>query len=420
MSYKKFKVISPESVRNPENGHIYLGYGYSSTYDDTAPWIKKEDGSFYLISGGTGGGGGESGVYVPYINAIKNVDLGSNNLTVGGETYVEYLDVSGNLEMTTNNSKIQAAIRTTGGAASINLPAASTPNSLSDGDIWTTTTSIYARINGKTKDLAATGSSSYWSTWSTYGIQYTDGSTWMKNSYIGTTASFNANDDILTVKGAITLSNTTKTNVGTIRYNTSTSDFEGYIGTKWYSLTAGAHEANANEFIYNDSGDALVGTSKLMYSTNGIGVNISEPKSSFEVSGSFGSKTTIVTSNITLDETHHTIICASTSLITITLPRIQTVGTSCANREYTICRYGTGNIRIQTSTAEPLDTEYTEFYGSTNSGVDGEVDFDVDVPLGANSEFILYQVTIRAVVNYPESGKSTWLVTNFSSAYGTR
>jgi len=155
-----------------------------------------------------------------------------------------------------------------------------------------------------------------------------------------------------------------------------------------------------------------------MYSDNGIGVNTSDPKSSFEISGSFGKKTTITSTNITLDETHHTVICSGSSLIQITLPRIQTIVTSCSNREYTICRYGTGNVQIKTSTAEPLDTEYTEFYGSSNSGADGSIDFDVDVPFGADSKFILYQVTIRAVVNYPAYGKSTWLVTNFSSSYG--
>lgn len=44
------------------------------------------------------------------------------------------------------------------GGSSLRLPHGTAPSSPVDGDIWTTTTSIYARINGTTIDLAGAGS----------------------------------------------------------------------------------------------------------------------------------------------------------------------------------------------------------------------------------------------------------------------
>jgi len=48
----------------------------------------------------------------------------------------------------------------------------------------------------------------------------------------------------LDVDGAIKLGTTTATNAGTIRYNPSNCDFEGYDGSNWISLTGGAANCN--------------------------------------------------------------------------------------------------------------------------------------------------------------------------------
>lgn len=52
------------------------------------------------------------------------------------------------------------------GAAPLNIPQGTAPSSPANGDVWTTSTSMYARINGATVDLAG-GSSAF-----NYGMSY--------------------------------------------------------------------------------------------------------------------------------------------------------------------------------------------------------------------------------------------------------
>jgi len=388
MSFKKIKVITPENVRVPENGYVYLGYGYSTTYEDTAPWIKKSDGSIILISGGTGGGGGtlywtlESGYLKP-----NNVNY---KVSVGNTSATQVLNVGGGINLSNTTTNTSGSIRWNG----------------SDFQGYTGSRWVSLTASG---DTSGTTGSEYWQPVA-QGIQYPDGKV-----YVGSSFTISENNDILNVQGGVTLSNSTKTNAGTIQYNTSSTDIEGYVGGEWKSLTAGDHTANENEFIYNDASDNLVGTSKLMYNpgttgVQGIGIDTSTSYSTFEVNGSFGTKSNVVTSSITLDENYHTIICYNTTEIVITLPEIS----DSVSREYVICRYNTGNVLVRISqAAEPYYTEYINFYG--NSAL-GTLDFSTSLPAGASDKLILYSVTVRAIPQFPSLTDARWVVTNFASA----
>ena len=87
---------------------------------------------------------------VPYTGATKDVDLGVNDLIVGGETYVEYADVGGDLDMSTDGTQIRAAAATVGGKASLRIPHGTTPTTVYDGDVWTDVNGVYIVINGVT------------------------------------------------------------------------------------------------------------------------------------------------------------------------------------------------------------------------------------------------------------------------------
>ncbi len=383
MSYKKIKVIEPESVRPPEKDYVYLGYGYSSTYDEISPWIKKDDGSIILI-GGDGGGGTDplywklnSGYLEPTNFAHK---LRVVHLEVGNTSFSQFLNVEGAIQIGTTSTDTKGSIR------------------------WTGTD--FQGYNGNWVSLTESdgggGGECYWGL-NAQGIIYAEGNVYVGNASVAST------DDILKVKGGVTLSDSDKENVGTIRYNTTSEDIEGYVGSHWLSLTDGSYSANNNEFIYNNINDNLVGASSLKYSDSGIGVNTGDPYSSLDVNGSFGTKTNVIISNTTLDNTYHTVICANSENISITLPDISTA----INREYVICRYGVGNISVERSQIATQYTEYINFYGSIGT----LLNFNTDLPLVADTDNLLYEITIKPIIDYPNTGDATWVVTHFSSVY---
>ena len=65
----------------------------------------------------------------------------------------------------------------------------------------------------------------------------------------------------------------------------------------------------------------LISFSSLALAQNGVGINTISPLSSFEVNGSVGVKVTFTSSNLTLTNNHHTIVCNNaTNAISLTLP----------------------------------------------------------------------------------------------------
>jgi hypothetical protein len=340
MSFKKIKVISPEEylsgVKNPEKGYIYLGYGYSSTYGDTAPWVKKDDGSIFLISGGTGGGG------------ISYWQLGGDNLKPVDSAYTVTIGTNSTGEQRIN----------IGGA--INLGDANVVPVLDTaGSIKYDNHNFYGNTGGTANDWVSLtergGSTPIDRLWEEYtggggtveGIKNLSGYVWCKDKTFIGGAYGTTTSDMLSVEGGVTLKDSKQTNDGTIRYTdpgTGTYDLEGRINGGWVSLTSeNSHDAEINEFIYNDDYDNLVGAGTLKYSVDGIGIYTSAPKSYLEVNGSFGTKTTlIVATPDTLDETHKTILWNYQLNGTINLPN----PIDSPNREYDIVKLSLSTLYL--------------------------------------------------------------------------
>lgn len=75
-----------------------------------------------------------------------------------------------------------------------------------------------------------------------------------------------------------------------------------------------------------------------------VGIGTTDPKSSFEVNGTFGQKVSTITATTTLDDTHGSVIICnnSSTAITVTLPMVS----SCAGRVYTIKRNATSTANV--------------------------------------------------------------------------
>lgn len=115
MSFKKIKVIQAETVRTPEKDYIYLGYGYSSTYGTTAPWIKKDDGSIILISsGGTGGGTGSTTLYWQKDGNYLKPTSTSYKVSIGSTSATQFLNIDGAINIGTTTTHTAGSIRWTG------------------------------------------------------------------------------------------------------------------------------------------------------------------------------------------------------------------------------------------------------------------------------------------------------------------
>ena len=75
-----------------------------------------------------------------------------------------------------------------------------------------------------------------------------------------------------------------------------------------------------------------------------VGIGTTEPKSTFEVNGTFGQKVSTISISTTLDDTHGSVIICNngSTAITVTLP----TASSCSGRVYTIKRNATSTANI--------------------------------------------------------------------------
>ena len=99
----------------------------------------------------------------------------------------------------------------------------------------------------------------------------------------------------------------------------------------------------------------LVFSSERIFAQNGVGVNTSTPLSSFDDNGSFGKVVTTVTGDITLNNTHASIVCNNGSTaIAITLPAANT----CSGRIYEIKRNNTSTATVTVTATIDGATNY--------------------------------------------------------------
>lgn len=231
MSYKKIRVIKPDTVRNPENGYVYLGWGEVTAASFTGPWIKEADGTVSVISGGTGGGGVSywTNPAAGYIAPLGGYD----KLRIGGSTGTQYVNVDGAILIGTTSTNTAGSIRWTG-----------TDFQGNTGGTATDWVSLTARAG----TVGSTGVT-YWYP-NSQGIIYPDGKV-----YIGSSFSVGATNDILNVKGGITLQESSNSNAGTIHYYTSGSvDSTGFYGytTAWKKLDVFDRDITSGAAYYEE------------------------------------------------------------------------------------------------------------------------------------------------------------------------
>ena len=89
----------------------------------------------------------------------------------------------------------------------------------------------------------------------------------------------------------------------------------------------------------------LLGQNGIATAQNGVGVNTTNPKSSFEVNGSYGQNITTITTSVTLDATQGIVLCnnGSTAINRYTAYRGRLYGTYLQHKKrsnkYRECNY---------------------------------------------------------------------------------
>lgn len=118
-------------------------------YDDGSAW---RDLDYVKLSGGTITGAvtiSAGGIAVTGNSSVTGTLTVSSTVTVsaGGAAITGNSTIAGSLTVTTAKTTLAA---TAAGYASLNLPHGTAPSSPANGDVWTTTAGIYARVNGAT------------------------------------------------------------------------------------------------------------------------------------------------------------------------------------------------------------------------------------------------------------------------------
>lgn len=265
MSYEKVKIITPEEVRNPETSYVYVGYGYSSTFDYTGIWIKEANGAITIVSGGTGGGGVSGTSYW----AKSGSDLSTG--TAFGISLVKtsgaklYVDPAG----TGTATNLQQL--TVEGALKLGTTA---PLGDYAGSVKFTGSDFFGYVTGRgwlsltqSGGTSGTAGTSYW-TPLTYGIA-PDG---YDKIYVGGSFSDATTDEPINSYGGITLGKKSgKPNKeGTIYYSTQ-GYFIGVSGTSLTDRRLDTWNVNMNGYAYyNDT--VVVG--RVTTAAETIGVNV--------------------------------------------------------------------------------------------------------------------------------------------------
>lgn len=233
MSFKKIKLIKPETVRNPENDYIYLGYGdASATFPGfTGLWIKESDGTIIPISGGSASGGGSSYWIKSGTDLYYNAEKVFINTDNSATSTAQALTINGGIKISDTTTNTDGSIR---------FHSGDFQGYKNSTDGWVTLT--YTGTTG-----GGTSGTTYWipTPSGDYGIILDNDP---KKAYIGENFTASADDDTLNIDGGINLTETSKTNAGTIHYSTS-GYFEGYTNSNWSKLNV--FDVDASGAFYN-------------------------------------------------------------------------------------------------------------------------------------------------------------------------
>ncbi|MFN3780659.1 MAG: hypothetical protein ACK4SO_00615, partial [Candidatus Kapaibacteriota bacterium] len=155
---------------------------------------------------------------------------------------------------------------------------------------------------------------------------------------------------------------------GALFYDNNNDVLRVYNGSSWSSLvTQNTLQIEVESLAWKTTGNSglneatnFIGTTDnvgfkirtnnsdrvIVTSTGNVGIGTNSPNSTFSVEGSISNKVDIVTSNVSLDATHHTVLVNSTSGVTITLP---TPSSSNVGRTYVLKNINTGIATISGS-----------------------------------------------------------------------
>ncbi len=155
---------------------------------------------------------------------------------------------------------------------------------------------------------------------------------------------------------------------GAVFYDNTNNNLKVYNGSTWSSLiTQDNLPSQVASVAWKTTGNSglnestnFIGTTDnvgfkiktnntdrvIVTGSGNVGVGTTNPNSTLSVEGSISTKVSVVTSNITLDETYHTVLANASSNITITLPN---PSTSNVGRTYIIKNINTGNVTISGS-----------------------------------------------------------------------
>ena len=163
-----------------------------------------------------------------------------------------------------------------------------------------------------------------------------------------------------TANGYASLNNTTGGNNTGIGYNSGYSNTSGskntFVGSYANATTGGLTNATAigdSAFVAASNALVLGGTGANAVS---VGIGLTTPLSTLDVSGSFSTAITTTSTNLTLDATMNTVILTANTL-TLTLPAANT----CARRVYRIVN--------NSGHAENSSSTYTKIGGGTATSI---------------------------------------------------
>ncbi len=182
--------------------------------------------------------------------------------------------------------------------------------------------------------------------------------------------------EALEVNGGIKLGNTTNANAGTIRW--TGTDFEGYNGTQWVSLTLGVSSTSANfvSSVANLPGTATATATGLLSFTSGTAVSSTAGSNTFvaPANGSFRSCMVVTNANWTAGTAtlrwRVNGVSQGTGVCAINATNIRTSSSVIAPGVVSFNAGDTITVVIDSAAFTPANTEFT-VYWSVDYGTSG-------------------------------------------------
>ena len=209
-------------------------------FDGSAPISVNLNNSVTFQGGGTGSASGTA------FNGVVGVTISYNSIGALG------------LPGGTLTGKLNT-VASAAGTAGFGLPHGAAPTTPANGDLWSTTAALFARINGATKTLAFTDSSITGTAANITGIAAVanggSGASTAAQALINLGQRTSATGSVTTPSGT-TAQRDASPLTGYFRFNTSLTKFEGYNGAAWGAVGGGATGGGSDD-IFVENGQTV-------------------------------------------------------------------------------------------------------------------------------------------------------------------